>query len=190
MRGRTKEARRTVGRALPWVIALLVWAVPPIGAQDAPPARGPAPEAIERLERVRMERMKRALDLTDEEAAAIRSRMKRHRTEMLRAMAEQREAMERLQRALHDEPVDQREVARALEAVERQRGRMRAMHDDHREQIGRDLTPEQRARMMLFNQRFEHRLRELMARHRAPRMDRPMPGRSPGARENHPRHRD
>ncbi len=98
--------------------------------------------------------------------------------------------MERLHRALRDEPVDQREVAGALEAVERQRDRMRALRDEHRDEIGRDLTPEKRARMMLFNQRFEHRLRELMARHRAPGMDRPLPGRAPGDRENHPRHRD
>lgn len=175
-------------RAIPWTIALLLLPAVPTAGQEAapPPGEGPPPEAIERLERVRMERMQEALELSDQEVASIRSAMKEHREEMRRAMVEQREAMDRLERALRDEPVDQREVARAMEAIERRRERVQALRDRHRNEIGRDLSPEKRARMMLFNQRFERHLRELMARHRRPHMDRPVPGRGPGARGRGP----
>ncbi|MBW3661247.1 MAG: periplasmic heavy metal sensor [Gemmatimonadetes bacterium] len=155
-------------------IPLLVALVAPAAAQDAPPPRdGPPPEVVERLERVRMERMQRALDLSDREIARLRERMEAHRAEMRSARMEQGAAMERLRATLRDEPVDQREVTRAMEDVERERERIRALRDRLRETIGGSLTPEKRAKLMLFNEQFDRRLRELVAGHRAPGFHRP-----------------
>lgn len=160
-------------RAISWTLSLLLLVTSPAFAQEGPPPRGerPPPEGIERLERIRFERMQRALDLTDGEVAALRSRMEEHRGEMRETMVEQREAMERLHAALRADPVDQGEVARAMEAVERHRKAMRTLRDRHREAVGRDLSPEKRAKLMLFNERFDRRLRELMSHHRAREVD-------------------
>lgn len=178
----TPNRTRTI-LTIPFLAALLCVAAPATGQQGPPPdGPHPPPEAIERLEKVRMERMQAALDLTEQEAESIRARMQEHRAQMREAMEEQREAMERLHETLRDEPVDQQEVARALEAVERERERMQALRDRHRDEVGRGLSPEKRAKMMLFNQRFEHRLRELMARRGAPAPGRGMPGRPRGPR--------
>lgn len=169
--------------AIPWTISLLLLLAGPTLAQHGPSRDGGLPpEAVERLERIRLERLQRALQLTEEEMEALRSRMRAHRGDMRDAMGEQREAIERLHAALRADPVDQQEVARAMQAVERRREAMRALHDRHREVIGRDLSPEKRAKLMLFNEQFDRHLRELVSRHRASRAGLPTPGREPTAR--------
>lgn len=175
---------------IPFLAALVCVAVPAAGQQGppqgGPPPGAPPPEAVERLEKVRMERMRAALELTEREVEAIRARMEEHREQMRDALEAQRRAMERLHEALREEPVDQQQVARALEAVERERDRTRTVRDRHRDEVGHDLSPEKRAKMMLFNERFERRLRELMAGRNAPGIGRPTPGRAPGPRAPQP----
>lgn len=174
----------TLARTTRWTFPLLLALAAPAAAQEGPPPGpgGPPPEVVERLDRVRMERMKEALDLTEEETRAIATRMREHRERMREAMEGQREAMERLRSALRSDPVDQSAIARSMEAMERQREALEALRERQREELGEGLTPEKRAKLMFFNERFDQRLRELMARRRmgGPGDPGPGPGMRPG----------
>lgn len=169
-------------------IFALALAATPLAAQEPPP--GPPP-GVERLERLRLERMQRVLDLTDREIAAVERQMDENRESMRSAMEAQRDAMERLREEIGDEPVDQEAVRRALADVEARREAIERLRDEHHARIAESLTPEQQAKLLFFSHEFEGRLHELIQRHRAPGqgfrgapahgLRRPTPGQQPGA---------
>jgi len=140
-----------------------------LGADPAAAQRGADTPAdplgsAERLHAVRMERLQRALELSDEESAQVRREMERLRDGLRRALDDQRETMRKLHGLLREEPVRQDEVARLLDDLERLRQTRSALEREHRERLAEFLGPEQRAKLMLFSQRFEERLREMMRR--------------------------
>lgn len=132
----------------------------------AAPAVAQEPPDVRRLEALRLERMREALDLTEEQIRALRSGTEelRRRGEELRRG--QRQSMERLGQALRSEPVDEAAVAEALESVERRRAEVERLRAEHRRRLAEVLNPEQRARFLLFNHHFDSRLRELIQRRR------------------------
>lgn len=166
---------------------LLALALPagPLAAQDAPPPPPDRP-GVERLERLRMERMHEALELTDAQAAELQEQMQRTHAEMRTAMEANRTAMAALREELGREPVDQDAVARSLARVEAQRQAMDRLREAHQAATAASLTPEQRAKMLLFSREFDGHLRELMARRRAPEMRHGSPGAPPGVRRPGP----
>lgn len=149
-----------------------------LGAGTAAAQRGVGAPAdslrsAERLHAVRMERLQRALELSDEETALVRREMERLRDGLRRALDDQRETMRKIHGLLREEPVRQDEVARVLDDVERLRQTRRALEREHRERLAEFLGPEQRAKLMLFSQRFEERLREMVHRRGSPDRDAP-----------------
>jgi Spy/CpxP family protein refolding chaperone len=144
--------------------ALLLAASLPLAAQErlAPPSQPP----IERLEQLRLDRLQESLGLTDEQAAALRSQMDANRSAVRQSFERQRTAMEALERSLGSQPVDQDALRRSLAEVEAAREEMDGLHRQHMEGLERSLTPEQRAKFLLFNRRFDSRLRELVEQHR------------------------
>lgn len=147
-------------RSLISTIAIVAFATP-LAAQQPPPPP-------ERLEKLRFERMQEALELTDEQMAAVRREMEAHRQRMREAHAARREAMQRLRSQLREEPVDQSRIRGALEELERQRAVLERRREELHRRLESELTPEQQAKFLLFNQRFGDRLRELIVRHRPP----------------------
>lgn len=145
---------------------------------------------VERLERLRLERMRDALELTEQQAAELTERMEENRENMREAMEAHRAAMTALREDLREEPVDQNAVDRALVEVESRRQAMGRLREEQHERTIASLTPEQRAKMLLFSREFDGHLRELMARHRAPRPEMrggPAPrGQAPGIRRRGP----
>lgn len=151
-------------KSLPLVIVL---AAPAVAQDDTPgpPPEGPPPFG-QRVERFRFERLQKELDLTDAQVDELQQEMRGHRETMKQAMTQEREAAQNLRRALANDPVDQDQVRAALERLEAQREATHRLHQQQRRSLGQNLSPEQRAKFMLFNQRFDRRLRELIDRRR------------------------
>lgn len=170
---------RRAALAAPLVLATAL----PLAAQEPPPAPPPPGERIERL---RLERLREALDLTGDQVATLERQMEQSREAARRARERMARAEEELRRALAAEPADETGLRRALEALESERDALHARQRAHREALAGSLSAEQRARLHLFNRRFDERLRELVHR-RGGALRRPGP---PGAGPRAPAFRD
>jgi Spy/CpxP family protein refolding chaperone len=167
-------------KTLPLVIVL---AAPAVAQDEAPgpPPEGPPP-FVQRLEKFRFERLQKELELTDVQVNELRQEIQEHRESMKQAMTSEREAAQSLRQALENDPVDQDQVRTALERLEARREATHQLQLQQRRRVGQTLSPEQRAKFMLFNQRFDRRLRELIDRRRGggPRGGGPRMMRGPG----------
>lgn len=143
-------------RSVQVLILALALAARPAAAQVAPD--------VQRLEELRLQRMKDALSLTEEEMDSLRTALEEIRGESRRLRETQREAMEALREALRREPPDGEALGRALESLEGRRAETERLREEHRRRLSDVLGPEQRARFLLFNHHFNSRLRELMER--------------------------
>ena len=160
-------------------------APPDDGARQAPSTQRRAP-ALERLEALRYERLQAALGLSDEQTQALRRLATANREALRQSMEREQAAVRALERTLASEPVDEAALGRSLDAVEAARADMERLRREQIEGLSRVLTAEQRARYLLFNRRFDARLRELIQERRAaPRA----PGARPGLRDRVPRDR-
>ena len=142
----------------------------------AAPAVAQEPPDVHRLEELRFQRMQEALSLSREQVESLRSTMESLRERSRGLRESELESMERLREALRKEPIDEAVIARALESLEERRAQAERLRAEHRERLDEVLGPEQRARLLLFNHHFDHRLRELIDRWRGPGAARVHPG--------------
>jgi Spy/CpxP family protein refolding chaperone len=149
--------------ALLIVVALGLWGGPSIAQQ------ADRPTDIGRLERARLERLQGLLELNDHQTSELEAVMRDFRRQNQEAGAERRQAMQRLRQALAKEPVNDDEVRSALDQLETQRRSTERLHEQQRQRLGQLLTPQQRAKFMLFNEQFDARVRQLMAERRSHR---------------------
>lgn len=181
-------------RAIPiLILTLLAAAAPALAQQPGADAKRPGHEmrrpSPERLQELRLQRMREALQLDEQQAAALAQSMEQMHRAFRESRENERAQIERLRSALRAEPVDQATIKDALAAIERERETMARAHREQGERLKQQLTPEQQAKLLLFNHQFEHRVRELMSERRdGPRMRggsgmRPRgPGMGPGPR--------
>lgn len=146
--------------------ALLLAAALPVLAQERAAPAGPPP--IERLEKLRLERLQESLGLTEEQTESLRRQLEENRAAMRESFERHHAAMESLHESLKGEPANQEALRRALADVEAARERMDELRDRQIADLGGTLTLEQRAKFLLFNRQFDSRLRELIERRRAP----------------------
>ena len=141
-------------RILSLIVSLL--AAYPAAAQQRPD--------LDRLEELRFERMREALDLSEQQVVTLRPTMEelRRRNRELREGHDQ--AMERLREALQSG--DEAAVEDALAAMEQRRAEAQELRRRNERRLAEVLRPDQRARFHLFNEQFDSRLRELIERHR------------------------
>ena len=151
----------------------------PLPAQER--SAPPSPPPIERLEKLRFERLHETLGLSEEQTATLHQQMERSHEEMRRSFQRHKEAVEALERSLAVEPADQQALRRSLAEVQAAREQMESQRERHMAELERTLTLEQRAKFLLFNRRFDSRLRELVDKHRGPRGAEAPPG-PPGPR--------
>ncbi len=137
-----------------------------------------AQEPNERLERLRIERMQEALELTEEQAVAVAQSMEDGRRAMEESRQREREAMERLRAALRSESPDQGALQESIAAIERERETAVRTHREQAERLRQQLNVEQQAKLMLFTREFDTRLRELVHQRRGGQR----PGMAPGPR--------
>ena len=143
--------------------ALVAMTSLPVVAQDR---AMPPPPPHERIERLRLDRLQKSLDLTDEQTETLREQMERNHEAMLESFDRQKDAMEALEQSLAARPPDEEALRRALAEVETAREAMEREREQHVAELSRTLTLEQRAKFLLFNRQFDSRLRELVERHR------------------------
>lgn len=139
---------------------------PAEAAPQEPPAR--QSPAVERLEALRYQRLQEALGLSDEQTRALRRLATASREALRESMVREQAAVQALERTLATEPLDDAALARSLDAVEAARADRERVRRAQIEGLARVLTPEQRARYLLFNRRFDARLRELIEERRGP----------------------
>ncbi len=174
----TRRGTRIVLSRLAVALVAAVAVTAPVRAQEPGPGR---------LEELRFQRMQEALRLNDAQLETLRQTMERRRQAYRQAMESQRRAMQRLQTELRREHVDERAVDQALRDIDAQRDLLERLRQEQDQSLRRVLTPEQRAKFLLFNRRFDERLRQLMreraGRRAAPRARPPVrrPRRGPGA---------
>ncbi len=155
---------------------------PPDGDARQAPAQRRAP-AMERLEALRYQRLQEALGLSDDQTRALRRLATANRDALRQSMEREQGAVQALERTLASEPVDEAALARSLDAVEAARAEMERLRREQIEGLSRVLTAEQRARYLLFNRRFDARLRELIEERRHVPDE---PGGRPGLRDRAP----
>jgi Spy/CpxP family protein refolding chaperone len=124
---------------------------------------------VEQLEQLRIRRLQNALELNDREARELEAVMRDFRRQDRDTAFKRRDATQRLRQVLGQEPVNDNEVSRALDEVEAQRRATERLREQQRQRLGQLLTPQQRAKFMLFNRQFDARLRQLMAERRSDR---------------------
>lgn len=146
------------------VAALLLSASLPLAGQER--SAPPSPPSVERLQQLRFERLHEALGLSRQQAAALHEQMMRSYQEMRGSFQRQQEAIEELEEKLATDPVDEEALRRSLAEVEAARAQMEAQRERHMAELERTLSLEQRAKFLLFNRRFDSRLRELVEQHR------------------------
>lgn len=162
-------------RAAALAAALLLALVGPLAAQERPPS-------AERLERMRMERLRQTLELDRQEAAALERQMGENRRAVREARARMADAERELRLALRNRPPDRRAIEHSLRSLEAERQALQRRHEAHERALAATLTPEQRAKLLLFNQQFDRRLRELMDRRGSATVLRGNAPLAPGAR--------
>jgi Spy/CpxP family protein refolding chaperone len=136
-------------------IALMLLAVP-LRAQ----------EPNQSLEQLRTDRMKQALELNDEQAAAVAQAMAEVHRVTREAHAREQQSFERLRTALSSASVDQDVVRAELQAIEREREVIASVRREQARRLEQRLTPEQQAKLLLFNRQFDERLRQLVSQRR------------------------
>lgn len=147
---------------------LLLSASPAAGQERLAPSDGRVQgvQPIERLEDLRFERLQAALGLTDEQTRTLRRHVNANREAIRLSLERERSALQALERTLASEPVDEHALQRNLDAVDAARAEMERVRRDQMVGLARILNPEQRAKFLLFNRRFDARLRELIEEHR------------------------
>lgn len=125
-----------------------------------------AQEPDQRLDQLRTDRMKQALELNDEQAAAVAQAMAEVHRVTREAHAREQQAFERLRTALGSTPVNQDVVRGELQAIEREREAIASARREQARRLEQRLTPEQQAKLLLFNRQFDERLRQLVSHRR------------------------
>ena len=145
----------------------------------AAPAVAQEPSDVRRLEDLRFQRLQEALSLSGEQVRSLRSAMEEIRDRSQGLRESERESMEELREALRKDPVDEAEIARALESLDERRAEAERLRAEHGRRLAEVLDAEQRARFLLFNHHFDDRLRELIDRRRGPGAGPGRPGSPP-----------
>jgi Spy/CpxP family protein refolding chaperone len=112
----------------------------------------------ERIEKLKAERMQKALALDERTAAQVSDISRRYDQRRFELRKNSRNDMQTLRQSLRGK--NDAEMQSALERVEQRQQTMQALKADERAEIRRILTPEQMAKYTLFQEAFAQEMRE------------------------------
>lgn len=142
-------------------------------AQDQTPHPGEPPENPEEKEKIReniemlrMWKLLEALDLSSEQSMQFLPMMKEFQDARKSFADKRKQYLTELEKALESEEKDEKKIKENLEALEKVRKEFHKEMEGFFEQTKSILTLEQRARMHLFEERFERRLKNTIRRMR------------------------
>lgn len=144
-----------------WLISLFIAAAACGVAQDAlpPPMSGERPH--ERIEQWKKVRLIEILDLKEDQSVRFFARLKEHDLVRRTLMKEKGEALDRLDRLVRNR-ASEADLEKAFPDVLAVDDRMRDEQRKYFAGLADLLTPEQRAKLLLFERQFEKELREAM----------------------------
>lgn len=135
----------------------------PGGPRERPAERQRIRENIETL---RMWKLLEALDLSSEQSTRFLAVLKDLQDAKKAFEERRREHLSELEAALESEKKDEKKLREALDGLESARKQFQIDLENFMERSKAMLTLEQRARMHLFEERFERRLKETIHRMR------------------------
>ena len=148
-------------RKVSWLISVIVVAGTWGAAQDAPPPPVPGDRPHERIEQWKKVRLIEILDLKEDQSVRFFARLKEHDASRRELMKEKGEALDRLDRLVRNKASDA-DLEKAFPDVMAVDDRMREEQRKYFAGLADLLTPEQRAKLLLFERQFEKELREAM----------------------------
>ncbi|UCB53423.1 MAG: periplasmic heavy metal sensor [Candidatus Zixiibacteriota bacterium] len=114
----------------------------------------------ENIETLRMYKLLEALDLTSEQSAEFLPALKEFQDSKRKFHEDRRAFLKELEDALESEENDEKKLEQTLTALESTREEFQAEFTEFLEKARTMLTLQQRARLQLFEERFERRLRD------------------------------
>lgn len=148
---------KKVGWLLGAFITVLTWGF----AQDGPPPPMAGERPHERIEQWKKVRLIEILDLKEDQSVRFFARLKEHDLLRRQLMKEKGEALDRLDRLVRNR-ASEGDLEKAFPDVLAVDDRMRDEQRRYFSGLSDLLTPEQRAKLLLFERQFEKELREAM----------------------------
>ena len=133
---------------------------PPHHPGDRSGHMGERKKIRENIETLRMYKLLEALDLTSEQSTQFLPALKEFQDARKKFQEERRELLMELEAALEPQEVNEKELEETLAALEDARKEFHSESETFFEKARTMLTSEQRARLHLFEERFERRLKE------------------------------
>ncbi len=140
------------------LIALLLLTVPAM-AQQVP--EGPPPRSFERIERLRKVRLIEMLEMGEDQSVRFFARMNEHEKNKRDLHQERMAVLDRLERLVRN-PSEEGEYDQLFAQIEDIDARIAAERKRFFEGLRDLLSNEQRAKLLLFDRRFDIELREAM----------------------------
>lgn len=144
------------------LLLLLLWPAIPLVAQPGP--GGPPPDAdrpVERVERLKKIRLIELLEMGEEQSVRFFARMSEHERARGEFVKARNDALDRLERLVRNKAED-REYEKAIGEVREANQKTIEHERKFFEGLSDILSSEQRAKLVLFERRFQRELREAM----------------------------
>ena len=143
-------------------IAVLLVFPPLLRAQPGPPEeRHEGQRGFERIEQLKKIRLIEILDMKEEPSVRFMARMTEHDSTRRKLVKERGEALDRLERLVRNE-AEAREYQKGFDEISSLDARIQDEQKRFFASLTDILTPIQRAKLLLFERRFERELREAM----------------------------
>lgn len=156
--------------------ALGCWLLFAAGAMAQPPGDRPGskspdspPDELRSFESIKLWRMTQALDLTEEQAAKIFPKLHQLQKERHQFRQNYRQMMQELSAMVRDPQVQENLLIKKMEQIEKGERAFREMQRKGHEEIKVLLTPVQQAKLMLFQEKFDRDLRQILREIREPK---------------------
>ena len=142
------------------LVTIILLSLAAAGAM-AQPGKGPEGRPFERIEQWKKIRLGEVLELKEEQSVRFFARLNEHETNKKEIYTERGEILDRIERLVRNHG-DEKEIEKEMENASIADGKMRDEGKRFMGSLGDILRVEQRAKLLLFERRFEKELREAM----------------------------
>lgn len=138
---------------------------------DPPPPREKIEQIQKQIELTRMWRLTKELDLDEKSAARLFPILNRYDKKRMDFEIERFRIMRQLREAINEDRGwnNDRKVDKLIERLESNKSALDRLREEERGELKKALTSKQMARYILFQQRFEHEMKEMIREHRRER---------------------
>ncbi len=124
-------------------------------------------EVEKRMQEVVRKVLTDKVGLDDKKATKVAELMKKDREDQRKIRGEMRKARKDLKKLLDDDSDDQKAYSKAMAALRKGRDDLHKLQNKHFQQLGKELTPKQQAKLLHAMQQLQRKLRRAMRKHRS-----------------------